>query len=170
MEDYTIGATNGIALWHGHQTGQSSHTICTDNHQAADKICGTLATQDQAALLSQIGIAEGHCAVVEVGQVFSAGGAQTQAIGDCVNPMLQGEEFGLFGSQLLSKSEGGGSGQSNNIFLGSQGQASGNPIGAMSESSSTGAFQNSMLAGGPGATGLLVNSMSVDKTQVQAID
>lgn len=168
--EYVIGATTGIAFWHGHQTGQGSHTICIDNDQCAQKICGAWAHQDQTALLNQLGTAEGHCAVLEVGQIFGASGSQTQAIGDCVNPMLQGQEFGLFGSQLLARSEGAGMGQANQMFVGSQHQAAGNPIGVMRESSSIGAFQNARLAGSPGATGAVLNSMIVDTTQVQAIN
>ena len=170
VEDYVVGATIGIELVHGHQIGQGSHTICIDDNQAANKICGACATQGQTALLNQIGRAEGHCALVDVGQIFGAGGGQTQIIGDCVNPMLQGQEFELFGSQLVAKSEGAGRGQANHMFAGNQGERAGNPIGAMRESSSTGAFQNAMLRGSAGATGAVVNGMTVNTTQAQAIN
>ena len=170
IEEYAVGATTGIELVHGHQTGQGSHTICIDNNQGANKVCGAHANQGQVALVSQIGRAEGHCAVVDVGQIFGAGGGQTQIIGDCVNPMLQGQDFGLLGTQLVSKSEGGGRGQANHMFVGSQRERAGNPIGVMRKSSSTGAFQNARLGGSPGATGAVVNGMTVNTTQAQAIN
>ena len=170
MQDYVIGATTGIELVHGHQIGQGSHTICINHDQCAHKLCGTFAGQSQTALLNQVGTAFGHCAVVGVGQVFNASGGQTQLIGHCVNPMLQGQGFGLFGSQLVAKSAGGGSGQAYHMFGGNQSQAAGNPLGTMLESASTGAFQNSSLAGSPGATGVVTGSMRVDTTQAQAIN
>jgi hypothetical protein len=126
--------------------------------------------QGQTALLNQIGRAEGHCAVVNVGQIFGASAGQTQLICDCVNPMLQGQEFDLFGSQLVAKSEGAGSAQANQMFVGSLREGAGNPIGAMRESSSTGAFQNAMLRGSPGATGAVVTGMTVNTIQTQAIN
>jgi hypothetical protein len=170
IEGYEIGATNGISFLDGHQTGNGSHTLCTDNNQTATKICGTWANQGQAGVLNQIGTAEGHCAVVDVGQIFGAGGSQTQVIGDCVDPMLQGQEFDLIGFQLVTKSKGGGSGQADHMFVGNQRERGGNPIGAMRESSSTGAFQNATLAGRPGAAGAVVNEMTVTTIQSQAIN
>lgn len=170
LQDYIVGATNGIVLEHGHQNGQGSHTICINNDQSAQKICGAFANQSQTALLNQIGSACGDCAVITVGQIFDAYGAQTQAIGDCVEPMLQGQSFGLIGSQLVAKSDGGGSGSASHMFVGNQSQAAGNPLGAMRESSSIGAFQNSSLSGTPGATGVVTSSMNVSTMQAQAID
>ena len=170
IEAYEVGAATGIELVHGHQIGQGSHTICINNNQGSNKVCGAWANQGQGGLLNQIGRAEGHCAVVDVGQIFGAGGGQTQIVGDCVNPMLQGQEFGLLGTQLVAKSEGAGNAQANHMFVGNQGERAGNPIGMMRESSSTGAFQNAMLGGSPGATGAVVNGMSVNTTQAQAIN
>jgi hypothetical protein len=170
LQDYIVGATNGIELLHGHQDGSGSHTICINNDQMAEKICGGWANQNQTALLNQIGSACGDCAVVAVAQIFDAYGGQTQAIGDCVAPMLQGQSFGLIGSQLVGKSEGAGGGQASHMFVGNQTQAAGNPMGIMRESSSIGAFQNSSLTGSPGATGVVTSSMNVSTLQAQAID
>ena len=72
LQDYIVGAINGIELTNGHQDGQSSHTICINNDQVANKICGAWATQSQAALLNQVASAQGDCAVVLVGQIFDA--------------------------------------------------------------------------------------------------
>jgi len=170
LQDYIVGASNGIELLHGHQSGEGSHTICINNDQTADKICGTLASQCQNAVLNQIGSARGDCAVVAVGQIFDAFGGQTQAIGDCVEPMLQGQNFGLIGTQLVGKSEGDGSGTASHMFVGNQSQAASNPMGNMRESSSIGAFQNSCLTGSAGATGLVTSTMNVSTVQAQAID
>jgi hypothetical protein len=170
LQDYIIGASNGILLDHGHQHGEGSHTICVNNNQCAEKICGAFAHQDQTALLNQIGSAVGHCAVMAVGQTFDALAGQTQAIGDCVEPMLQGQDFGLIGTQLVSKSEGEGMGGANQMFAGSQNQVAGNPIGGMRESSAIGAFENAALAGSAGSTGVVTNGMSVSTLQAQAID
>ena len=170
LQDYFVGATNGIDLLHGHQNGQGSHTICINNDQIAEKICGARAMQNQTALLNQIGSATGDCAVVMVGQIFDAYGAQTQAIGDCVEPMLQGQSFGLIGSQLVAKSDGAGSGRASHMFVGNQNQAAGNPMGMMRESSSIGAFQNSGLTGSAGATGLVTSSMTVSTIQAQSVN
>jgi hypothetical protein len=41
LQDYLVGASNGIELLHGHQTGDGSHTICINNDQTAEKICST---------------------------------------------------------------------------------------------------------------------------------
>jgi hypothetical protein len=170
MQDYVIGATIGIDLLHGHQTGQGSHTIAINNNQAVSNICGAWATQSQAALLNQVGSAQGDCAVASVGQIFDAFGGQTQAVGECINPILQGQEFGLLGDQLVAKSEGAGSGSAYHMLGGNQSQVAGNPIGTMLESAATGAFQNSLLTGGPGATGTVISSMAVDTLQAQSID
>jgi hypothetical protein len=170
LQDYAIGLTNGIDLLQGHQTGQASHTICIDNNQCALKVCGAWAHQSQAALLSQVGRACGHCATVGVGQIFDALASQTQVIGDCIEPMLQGQDFELLGTQLVTKSGGEGMGRANQAFVGNQSQAGGNPLGTMRESSSTGAFENSMLAGSAGATGAVTSGMSLITIQAQAID
>lgn len=170
LQDYLIGASNGIELLHGHQNGQSSHTLCINNDQMAEKICGAQAVQSQTALLNQIGSAQGDCAVVMVGQIFDAFGGQTQAIGDCIEPMLQGQNFGLIGTQLVGKSEGAGGGSASHMFVGNQNQSASNPMGIMQESSNIGAFQNSSLTGSPGATGLVTSSMNVSTVQAQAID
>jgi hypothetical protein len=37
LQGYIVGATNGIDFLHGHQDGQSSHTICINNDQVACK-------------------------------------------------------------------------------------------------------------------------------------
>ena len=84
--------------------------------------------------------------------------------------MLQVQNFDLIGSQLVAKSEGAGSGSANQMFVGNQSQAAGNPIGTMLESSSTGAFENATLAGSAGATGAVANGMAVDTLQLQSID
>ena len=170
LQEYIVGATNGIVLEHGHQNGDGSHTICINNDQCAEKICGAWANQTQAALLNQIGSACGDCAVINVGQIFDAYGAQTQAIGDCVEPMLQGQSSGLAASQIVAKSGGQGAGNATHAFVGNQSQAAANPLGAMRESSSVGAFQSSALQGSPGATGVVTSSMSVSTMQAQAID
>ena len=170
LQDYMVGASNGIELLHGHQHGDGSHTICINNNQCAEKICGAFARQDQTALLNQIGSACGSCAVMMVGQVFDAYAGQTQAIGDCVAPMLQGQNFGMLATQLVAKSEGEGSGRASHAFVGNQNQAAGNPLGMMRESSSIGAFQSSSLSGSPGATGVVTSSMNVSTVQAQAID
>jgi hypothetical protein len=170
LQDYIVGATNGILLQHGHQNGDGSHTICINNDQCAEKICGAWANQSQTALLNQIGTACGDCAVLAVGQTFDALAGQTQAIGDCVGPMLQGQDFGLIGTQLVSKSHGGGSGTANQVFAGNQNQAAGTPVGAMRESSAIGAFENAALAGSAGATGAVTGGMSLSTIQAQAID
>ena len=170
LQDYIVGASNGIVLDHGHQTGQASHTICIDNNQCASKVCGAWAHQDQTALLNQIANACGHCAVLEVGQTFDALASQTQAIGDCVEPMLQGQDFGLIGGQLVAKSEGEGGGHANQMFVGGQNQAAGNPLGMMIEGSHVGAFENTMLGGSAGSTGLVTSGMSLLTVQAQQID
>jgi hypothetical protein len=160
----------GIYLLHGHQHGQGSNTVRTQNNQCAESVCGASAMQGQAVVFSQIATASSRCAVMDVRQNFEASSDQNQAIGDCVNPMLQSKEFHLYGTQLVAKSEGAGIGQANHMLVGSQRQAAGNPIAAMRESSSTGSFQNAKLAGSPGAIGTIVNSMAVDTTQSQTVD
>lgn len=170
LQDYIIGASNGILFDHGHQTGEGSHTICVNNNQCAEKICGARAQQDQTALLNQIGAACGHCSVLAVGQTFNALAGQTQAIGDCAEAMLQGQDFGLIGTQLVSKSDGEGMGRANQMFVGNQNQTAGNPTGMMRETSAVGAFENATLAGTAGATGVVTSGMSLSTIQAQAID
>jgi hypothetical protein len=84
--------------------------------------------------------------------------------------MIQGQDFGLIGTQVVGKSEGAGSGNASHMFVGNQSQAASNPMGAMRESSSIGAFQNSALTGSAGATGVVTSTMNVSTMQAQAID
>ena len=116
-----------------------------------------------------MGNATGCCALVDLDQSVLALGTQQQTIGEGVDPKLETQTLTLNGTQLVSKTDGGGAGTADQIMSLCQDQNATNASGPMNQSSVVFGAQNSTVSGAPGATGAAGSSLLVTTTQEQMV-
>ena len=169
FQDFGTTMLNGVTLNNGQQTATSSNWATIQNNQHSVGVCGLFACEDQTAFFSQVGTADGYCALVDLDQSVLAAGTQQQTIGEGVDPKLETQTLTLNGSQLASKADGGGTVTGDQIMSLRQDQVAGNAIGPMNQSSTVFGAQHTNVAGAPGATGAAGSSLLIMTTQEQMV-
>lgn len=171
FQDLGTTMLNGITLLGGDQDAHSDNfaTIQNIQHSGDFGSCGSWACEDQTAFFNQLGNAHGFCAVIDLDQSILALGTQQQTIGDGVGPKLQQQALTLNGAQMVSKTQGAGWVDGNQIMTLSQDQNAGNPAGPMNQSSTVFGVQNTCIEGRPGATGAAGSELLVTTTQEQMV-
>jgi hypothetical protein len=168
IQSTTIGLGNAIALMQGHQAGDAIQNLAVCNSQDTTRACGAYADQSLLSNLAEIGHASGDCAIVNVLQGLTTVGMQTQLIGDCCDPKIQGQTLNLAAEQGINRSEGPGAGSALHQIVNRTDQCAGNAAGEMQESSSILGLQSSDLTGSACATGAVDSQIHVGTIQTQA--
>jgi hypothetical protein len=169
FQDFGTTMLNGVTLNNGQQTATSSNWATVQNNQNSLGDCGLFACEDQTAFFSQVGNADGYCALVDLDQSVLALGTQQQTIGEGVGAKHETQNLTVNGSQVASKGDGGGTVTGDQIMTLSQDQHAGNASGPMNESSVVFGAQHTNVSGAPGATGAAGSSLLVMTTQEQLV-
>ena len=170
MEDFTANIGNAVNLLHGTQSASSSNLLTVLNNQSAGTPCLTFAKQEQIGFFSQVGSADGMCALIGLEQQITGAGVQMQSIGEGVGPKLQGQELALLATQGVAKADGAGTATADQVMSISQDQNAMNAAGPANESSVVFGVQNAMISGAPGATGMAGGSIGVSTSQTQTVN
>lgn len=131
--------------------------------------CGVEALQTQSADLEQDSSAIGSCAIINVNSFLDAGGGQQQFIGFSTGTKQQAQSLGLAAQQVLTRSDGAGSGNSTNDAELSQVQSGANAAGSVFESSTIDALQTSSTGGAANSTTALATSLMANTVQNQQV-
>lgn len=166
-QDFTANLNEAIDLIHGHSIGNSFKSVLVTNNQSATAPCPTTACQSQFAMLNQMASGVSNSAIIGIAANLSATGFQDQFIGQSVAPKVQIQGLGLVGIQGILKSDGQGSANVHHQAILRQSQTGTNSAGTMNESTTILAMQDSDIIGQPGATGIVLSTMSVTTTQTQ---
>lgn len=170
MEDFTATLGNAVNLLHGTQSASSSNLLTILNNQCAGSPCFSFANQEQIGFFSQVGNANGMCALIGIEQNLIGAGMQAQMIGDGVEPKQQAQALQLLGTQGVAKADGAGTATADQIFSISQDQNGMNAAGPVNESSVVFGVQNAAISGAPGATGVAGGTVGVSTTQTQMVN
>jgi len=170
IQDFTAALGNGVSLLHGSQGATSDNFLTVLNNQCAGAQCFTFATQEQIGFFSQVGSADGMCALIGVEQTIMGLGVQSQTIADGVGTKLQGQNLGLLAAQGVAKADGGGAGTANQVMSISQDQMGLNTLGPAHESSVVFGVQTASIQGAPGATGMAGGTIGVTTNQAQVVN
>jgi hypothetical protein len=169
-QEFLSSVGNTIMLNNGMQQANGDNMLFIDNHQSGMKAgLNAMASQCQVGALIQNGCATGECADILLLQELQAGGMQMQAVGDCVDPKMQGQGLALSAAQGIAKADGPGMGTAFHSIVLNQGQDSMNVAGGLDESSSIIGLQNSSIQGDACATGQVQSTMNVTTTQTQQV-
>lgn len=169
-QDFGTTLQNGLTLLGGNQNAQSDNFVTINNQQNSfGGACGLIACENQTAFISQVGNANGICAVIDLEQAATALGTQQQTIGDGVGPKLGTQLLNLSAGQVATKTDGGGSVTGSQIMALSQDQNGANSAGPMSQSSIVFGQQNTNVSGAPGATGAAGGTLVVTTQQEQMV-
>lgn len=166
FQEFTTTALNGVSLMHGDQQAYSSNWATLQNDQHSVGECGLFACENQTGFFSQVGNADGYCSLIDLDQSVMALGSQQQTVAPGAGPKLETQSLVLNGTQLLSKADGGGSVNGDQIMSLRQDQ---NTSGPMNQSSVVFGAQNTCIDGAPGATGAAGNSLVVTTLQEQMV-
>lgn len=169
FQDFSSTLLNGVSLMHGSQEASSSNFATIQNQQHAVGSCGTFARENQTAFFNQVGDAYGNCTLADLDQSILALGTQQQTIGDGTAPKFEAQALTLSGEQLVSKTDGQGTVNGNQIMTLSQEQGAQGASGPMDQSSVVFGTQNTVISGAPGATGAAGSSLFVTTSQEQLV-
>ena len=131
--------------------------------------CDVEAIQTQCADLDQTSGASGHCGIINVNSFLDAGGNQNQFIGFSTSLKSQTQNLGLAAQQVLTRTDGAGSGGTTNDAKVSQMQAGSNAAGSVFEASTIDAKQVSSTGGAANSTTALATSMMASTSQAQNV-
>lgn len=160
----SIGVANGIQFAQGNQQAQSLQNLVVDNQQNIQGVAG----EYLFASVGQAANAIGDCGLVGAAQQLDILGNQMQNIGDCVDPMAQGESLSMLAGQSLSRANGFGATDALHTIVLNASQGGNNAAGSLDEATTVMGMQQSTIEGLPGATGAVTSGMSVVNTQTQA--
>jgi hypothetical protein len=167
LQHVWVENTNVAGTPCGH--GSCSHGI--DRHQCGDQCgstgCAPAADQSQIADICQEAEARGCCGVISVNEFLDASGTQSQFIGSGTEMKDQFQTVGLTADQILFRSDGAGSGEATHHVWLNEEQNGVNSAGAVHETSTVDACQESSVNGAANSTATLVNSLTVDTLQWQ---
>ena len=136
----SIGMANVIDFDHGEQTAQSLQNLVVDNQQ---EIVG-LAGEGLFATVGQAVSALGNCAQIGATQALDILGNQMQNIGDCVDPLMQGEALSMNALQTLTRANGVGAADALHTIVLNAGQGGGNAAGSVDEATTVMGMQQSL--------------------------
>lgn len=168
-QSFTTIMINTIGLNHGTQSANSDNWATLNNVQNAIGQCGLFVNETQMGFISQVGQANGCCALIGLDQAVEAMGIQGQMIGDGVAPKTETQTLFLDGHQLLTKADGAGNVTGNQMMSLHQDQLGQNGIGSMDQSSTVFGSQVANISGAPGATGIAGSSLNVLTAQTQIV-
>ncbi len=166
-QDFTVGLHGMVGLFHGYNSGSSFQMTAVNNGQSANGLSPLQANQNQTAFFVHSGNAEARRGSVLVKGLLEADGAQEQHVNQ-YGPMNQNQSLGLTSNQFL-KAHGSGEGDALNAAVMHQQQNAVNSAGSMNQSSSVIVLQNSDLISGWRSTGMVINNVSVETNQNQAV-
>jgi hypothetical protein len=166
-QDFTVGLHGVVGLFHGYNNGSYFQMASVNNGQSASGVSPLHASQNQTGFFVNSGNAEARRGSVLVKGLLEADGAQEQYVRR-YGPMNQNQSLGLTSNQLL-KVRGSGEGDALNAAVMHQRQDATNAAGSMNQSSSVMVLQSSDLTGCGRSCGIVVNCVSVETNQNQAV-